>query len=450
MTADGSLGLVPDLYLVPLSFDTFVPKPSTMKRTNVIVSGFIIGFMVAGCGRGFHSPSIDESGNEAAVDAEPDNATDEAPGTPTDGAPGRSPAGLDPAVATRTLALEQATNVRKLVNGVLEFVAELPPGSKVTVPVDFQISQPDVRNSNGSVERSSTGFVSSVKILSTPAGAGSLSTSQIAAFNKINLYVSASIVGATDGLNGSFKVMTGSPNGAGYNALFDSTGRPKFSFSAALAKRFGSKVNKVIDEASVDMTKSRKILAELAAASDRKHATPKSLILIDHVAARKFSLAYESAGTVANNGAWSIAVGATAVRHGFENVPCAEFMSEMIREAYQRAGYSVASDFSVARGNQLIWSKTASVVGLSNALHAAGWSAWEPSKFRPPTGAVMMHGSGISPGHTFMSGGDDGRIVVDNGSPQGRDLRSTSASILKMMYQNGVFFLPPGITPKPW
>jgi hypothetical protein len=62
----------------------------------------------------------------------------------------------------------------------------------------------------------------------------------------------------------------------------------------------------------------------------------------------------------------------------------------------------------------------------------------------------MMHGAGLSPGHTFMAAGDDGRLVVDNGSPQGRDLRTTTESTLRVMYKNGVFFLPPGISPKAW
>lgn len=406
----------------------------SMKRITFLMLSLAMGALITGCGRDFQTPSIDESGNETGVDVAPD----------------RTPASLDSSIETRTLALDQSTNIRKLSNGVLEFVAELPPGSLIMAPVDYQISQPDVRNSNGTVSRSSTGFVGSIKIVSTPTGARSLSSVQITAFNKIKLYVSASVIGATEGVDGTFKIITGNADGAGYSALFQSNGKPKFQFTSGLARRFGSKVNKAVDAASVDVVKSQKILNAMAFAANRKKATPKSLILIDEASAKRASLAYEATGTIATNGAWSIAVDSTAVRHGFENVPCAEFMSEMIREAYQRAGYALISDFSSARGNQLIWSKTASVVGLSDALHVAGWVAWEPSKFRPPIGAVMMHGPGLSPGHTFMSGGDDGRIIIDNGSPQGRDLRTTSASTLNMMYKNGVFFLPPGLTPKSW
>jgi hypothetical protein len=334
--------------------------------------------------------------------------------------------------------------VRKLVNGILEFVAELPPGSRINVPVNYVITQPDVRNSNGVVERSSTGFVASVSITS----AAGLTSSQIASFNKLGLYVSASIVAGSQGVAGDFKVISGGLNSPGFLTLYGTTGKPKFNFTAEVTKRFGGKLNSGTESAAVDKLKYQKIFAELQRVADRKVATPKSLILIDREAAKRFSLAYETNGTVATAGAWTIAVAGTAVRHGFENVPCAEFMSETLREAYQRAGYSASSDFGPK--NPLIWSATASVQGLSNALYKAGWTAWEPSKYRPPTGAIMMHGAALSPGHTFMAAGDDGRLVIDNGSPQGRDLRTTSESILRMMYKNGVFFLPPGITPKPW
>jgi hypothetical protein len=381
---------------------------------------------LAACGRDFKAPSIEETGNET--------------GTPVT-APERAPASSE---AVQTIALSQTTNVRKLVNGVLEFVAELPPGSRINVPEDYQISQPDVRNSNGTIERSSTGFVGSVAIVS----ASGLTAKQIAAYNKLGLYVSASIVAGSQGIAGDFKAIAGGANGAGFLTLFSSTGKPKFNYTVAVTKRFGSKLNRMAEAEGADKTKYQKIFNELSRVGNRKVATPKSLLLMDREAAKKFSLAYETNGTVTTSGAWTIAVTATAVRHDFENVPCAEFMSEMIRQAYQRAGYSAASDFGTK--NPLIWSKTASVQGLSNALYNAGWTAWEPSKYRPPTGAIMMHASGTSPGHTFMAGGDDGRIVVDNGSPQGRDLRTTSESTLRLMYKNGVFFLPPGIAPKPW
>lgn len=403
-----------------------------MKVVSFLLATLVFGLGLTACGPSFRAPQIDESGSESGSEV-----------------PERSPSS-DPAAAApapvpepvKTLSLDQATNIRKNIGGILEFVVELPAQSRVTVPVDYQISQPDVRNSNGGVDRSSTGFVGSVKIVSTPDG--SLSSAQINAFNKLNLYVSASVVAGAD-TTGSFKVIAGAAPGAGFKALYADNGQPLFAFTSALKKRFANLNTPAVD---ADVAKSTKILAELALVANRKVATPKMLLLIDKETAKKFSVGYEQNGAVSTIGAWSIAVGQTAVRHGFENVPCAEFMSESIREAYQRAGDSVHKDFPSS--NPLIWSATSSVEGLSTALHAAGWVPWETARFRPPTGAIMMHETGLSPGHTFMNGGDDGRIVVDNGSPQGRDLRTTSASILKLMYKNGVFFLPPGISPKPW
>ncbi|MNL85016.1 hypothetical protein D3C87_2131790 [compost metagenome] len=61
-----------------------------------------------------------------------------------------------------------------------------------------------------------------------------------------------------------------------------------------------------------------------------------------------------------------------------------------------------------------------------------------------------MNGSGLTPGHTYIAAGDDGMIIVDNGAPQGRDLRKTTEKTISIMYQTGVFFLPPGITPATW
>ena len=142
-----------------------------------------------------------------------------------------------------------------------------------------------------------------------------------------------------------------------------------------------------------------------------------------------------------------MAVKSTAVRHGFPNVPCAEFMSEMIRQSYKRAGYDFKEDFNNELGNYLIWNQTAAVVNLANALHKGGWIPWELSKYAPPAGAIMMHEQATSPGHTYMVAGDNGRFIVDNGSPAGRDLRKTSKKIIELMFKGGVFFLPPGIIP---
>jgi hypothetical protein len=172
--------------------------------------------------------------------------------------------------------------------------------------------------------------------------------------------------------------------------------------------------------------------------------------MIERAEAMKWSVEYEKSGAISPFGAWMIAVEATAVRHGFPNVPCAEFQSEMLKQAYKRAGYNLTDDFNEAKGNPIIWSKTAAVFELSKALNEAGWIPWDASKFRPPTGAFLMHGAGKTPGHTYIAGGDDGRIIVDNGAPQGRDLRKTTDKTIELMFMTGVFFLPPGINPQAW
>jgi hypothetical protein len=218
-------------------------------------------------------------------------------------------------------------------------------------------------------------------------------------------------------------------------------------------KRFAGKLNQGVDPrnlSAADLQKSQRIYAELKKVADRRVPTSKSYLMVDAVTAKKASLDYESSFVVPKNGAWSIAVGQTSVRHGFSNVPCAEFQSEIVREAYQRAGYRVSDDFNSSKGNTLIWSSTAAVVNFSMALYKGGWIPWDTTKYKPMTGSILMNGSGNSPGHTYISASDDGLFIVDNGAPQGRDLRKTSQSIIDMMFQTGVFFLPPGINPPLW
>lgn len=121
-----------------------------------------------------------------------------------------------------------------------------------------------------------------------------------------------------------------------------------------------------------------------------------------------------------------------------------------MRQAYQRAGYRVTEDFSKAKGNELLWSNSAAVVNFSMALYKAGWIPWDSTIYRPIVGSFLMNGSGLTPGHTYISAGDDGMIIVDNGAPQGRDLRKTTEKTISIMFQTGVFFLPPGINPPMW
>jgi hypothetical protein len=164
----------------------------------------------------------------------------------------------------------------------------------------------------------------------------------------------------------------------------------------------------------------------------------------------RLSKNFEATGAIPPNGAWSIAVTATAERWGFSRAPCAELVSEEIREAYTRAGFKVADDFSAAHGNELIWSRSASVNGLERALTKAGWTPWATIDYQPPTGAIVLNGTGESPGHAYLAAGENGRYIVDNGSPQGRDLGQTQGKTIRIMYQGGVFFLPPGIKPNSW
>jgi hypothetical protein len=184
--------------------------------------------------------------------------------------------------------------------------------------------------------------------------------------------------------------------------------------------------------------------------ADRTVYVLSALLFIPKEKALNYSELFESTGEVQVFGAWSISVRGTAVRHGFAHVPCAEFMSEMIRQAYKRASYDFRMDFNSAQDNELIWHKTAAVVNLTTALFKGGWIPWDPSQYKPPTGAPMMHARAAYPGHTYIAAGEDGRFIVDNGAPRGRDLRVTSNKIIKMQYLTGVFFLPPGILPETW
>lgn len=395
----------------------------------------------AGCSPAASSSGIDETGSETASVA---------PTDPNAAVPGSSP------VLSQKMILNQAMTVRYESAGVLESKVELPAGTQIEVPANYSTKNLDYRDSNGQLVHSSTGFIFPIKVLSVPSQFQSqFSQNQIDQLNQVNggLFIFASIVGSMQGLDGSFPALTASALGDGFNKNYDVSGKPKFSYTNSATKRFGARLNKGADPAALaaaDLQKWQRIYQELKKAVDRTVPTPKSYLMIDSVSAKKASVDYETAGVIQTNGAWSIAVEQTAVRHGFSNVPCAEFQSELVREAYQRAGYRVTDDFNSAKGNQLIWSNTAAVVNFSMALYQAGWVPWDATKYKPMIGALLMNGSGVSPGHTYTSASDDGLFIVDNGAPQGRDLRKTSQSIIEMMYQTGVFFLPPGINPSHW
>lgn len=251
-----------------------------------------------------------------------------------------------------------------------------------------------------------------------------------------------------------YPALVAAPAGAGFLSNFEASGKPKVGFTNSIKKRFPNSLNKVIDLGTLpgaEQVKWTRILQELRKAGDRTKPTDKSLLIIDRTQAVQFSIDFETTGAVQQRGAWSIAVLGTATRHDFANVPCAEFMSEILRQAYARAGYSHTQDFNASKDNVLSFAGGAARVELFSAyLYRAGWIPWDPKTYIPPAGAFMMNGSGLSPGHAYMSAGDNGRFIIDNGMPQGRDLRATSDNLNKNSYQNGVFFLPPGFVPVKW
>ncbi|HVK60139.1 MAG TPA: hypothetical protein VM432_01265 [Bdellovibrionales bacterium] len=401
------------------------------------------------CGSKFQTPAIDETGQEGARPVDPgDNNGSE---TPVD-----SPETPIENVPSSRVALTQAMNVRKDVSGILEFASEIPDGAIVEVPENHEVRHLDYRASDGTLARSSTGFLRPVKLISVPSShSANFPASKIAELNKVSggLHISASIISDIEGSEGNFTALKAATPSSEFLLNYEASGKPKFSYITSVKKRFGDRLNQGVDPATqsaADRKKFQKVYSELALAGNRSVETPRALLMIDVAKAKQASIDYETDGSVLPNGAWTVAVQGTAVRHGFPNVPCAEFMSEVIRQAYKRAGYKHTDEFNSANSSKLIWNETAAVRGLSQALYNAGWVPWDPAVYRPMTGALLMHGSGNSPGHTFMAAGDDGRFIIDNGSPQGRDLRKTTDKTIKLMYLNGVFFLPPGINPKKW
>jgi len=386
-------------------------------------------------------PPIDESGVERGT-LQPPPQLPQSPGVVIAGG--------------TNVALHQTSLLRYQKGKVLEFRAEVPVGTVINVPDNYQISVLDYRDSGGEVVRSSTGFVKPVTIVSVPSGfAGQFPQAKIDELNATDggLFITAAIIGEMEGVDGNFTVLKAAEPGEGFLQHYEASGRPKFNYVNAIKKRFGSRLNKMVKPSSQTASqraKWEKIFKELKRAASRTVETPKSIIMVPEKVAWEDSIRFEKEGIVPHFGAWTIATRATAVRHDFERVPCAETMSEFVREAYQRAGYDFTVDFNAKKGNELIWSNSALVTNFSAALDLAGWVPWDTTVYKPVTGALLMNGAGTSPGHTYISAGDNGRFIVDNGAPQGRDLRKTSAKTIGIMYQTGVFFLPPGINPAKW
>lgn len=354
------------------------------------------------------------------------------------------------------VTLDVKENIRYLSKNILEVAAVLPVGTIVKYPKGITPVNYDYRDSSGKVLRSSSGFYPSVQIVSVTAqNAAQFPPEKIAALNNTanGLFITSSLLPDT-GTNEVFQALIPGAATSDYLTHFTATGKAKYNYTTYFTKRFGSNLNKVVntDEmSSRSRVKWEAIYEELKNAGNREEETPMDFLVMKSVdLANKYTKEFEATGATQPKGAWTMAVRSTAVRHGFPNVPCAEFMSEMVRQAYNRAGYDFREDFTKANGNYLIWDKTAAVVNLANALNKAGWIPWELSKFAPSTGAIMMHEQATSPGHTYMAAGDNGRFIVDNGSPAGRDLRKTSKKIIELMFKGGVFFLPPGIIPTSW
>lgn len=422
----------------------------TTKLTKSLLLAALL--TLAACAPANDFPAIDETGNESASIVPP--TTDvEAPEEESSG--NANPVGGS-AGTSQKLLLNQAMTLRYEKSGILENKVELPAGTQIEVPSNYEVKHLDYRTSSGAIERSSTGFLYPVKIISvTDAFKTQFPQSKIDEINKTSggLFVFASIVGSLEGTEGSFAVVQAATPGEGFLKYYQPNGKPKFNYVTSVTKRFGAKLNQGVKPESMSATQREKyqsIFAELQKAVNREIATPKSYLMIDKKIATQRSIDFEKTGVITTTGAWSIATQGTAVRHGFSNVPCAEFQSELLRQAYQRAGYRVTDDFNKTKGNQLIWSSTAAVVNYSMALYKAGWVAWDSTKYKPILGAIMMNGAGYTPGHTYISGSNDGLIIVDNGAPQGRDLRKTTDKTISIMFQVGVFFLPPGINPPAW
>lgn len=368
---------------------------------------------------------------------------------------GTSPVDGTAANRKQNLQLDSNINVRYLKNNILELAVELPSGTKIEIQDNYQTVNYDYRNSAGEIIRSSTGFISTVKIIEVPKSEQAQFTPEkIKKYNSVSggLYILASTLGAADTSIGKYAVIVPHTAGLGFLKFYKDSGQPRSGFSRTILKRFPN-LNRGIASVTQPIDQQKKwsaIYGELKAAVDRTVITKKSYMIMDKKLAIAASIDFEKTGRSLKSGAWTIATQATAVRHGFENVPCAETQSEILRQAYMRAGYKVTDDFNTKNQNVLIWSNTAAVQNFSSALYKAGFIAWDATKYKPMTGSFLMHGAGQSPGHTYVSAGDNGRIILDNGAPQGRDLRNTSQASVEMQYQIGLFFLPPGINPEMW
>jgi len=395
-----------------------------------------------------NQPSDESDVPAQGLDSEPDSSISPVPSDSSpDPEPSFSPTPIASALpeATVKVVLSQNEIIRTLKGDILEIVRTLPRGTELTLPRDTPPGNYKYRLANGTTETSSNYFFTGIKIQLLPNR-----NSEIDELHAIpgGLYLSSTI--ADDVQDPVIAPVKPGDIGAEYLKSFSKVGKPSFQYSSYFKTRFGSALNKVVIPGENELAKSQAIFAQLRGFATREEFVDAPLYFIPLETAKSASILFEQKGIVHTEGAWSIAVKATAPRHGFPNVPCAEFVSEVIRQSYARAGHSHFSDYSAAKGNELIWSKTAAVVTLADHLAKAGWIPWEAFYYQPPAGAPVMHYKATTPGHAYLSGVDGGQIIVDNGAPRGRDLRVTNDKYIRMMYMHGVFFLPPGIIPNRW
>ena len=163
----------------------------TTPARKLVVLSCLLTLMA--CAPGANLPSIDESGSETATEVrEPAGNEDSSFGS-------ESPSLLE---TSKKLLLNQAMTLRYEKSGVLESKVELPEGTQIEIPQNFEMKYLDYRTSSGAIERSSTGFVYPLKVLSVqPKYQSSFPASKIASINATagGLYISASIVGNIEG-----------------------------------------------------------------------------------------------------------------------------------------------------------------------------------------------------------------------------------------------------------
>lgn len=347
------------------------------------------------------------------------------------------------------ITVDSETNLRTLKDNVLEVVHLLKAGDVIEIVKSAQPVVHNYRTSDGDIEFASTGFYPKVKIVKS-----SLSEQAQKDLNALDtgLYITTIAISETS-TSLVIKPLTTHTPGEGFHKFYQDSGKPKVTWTQGILKRLPN-LNQRVEWATLTDAEKKKwaaIMGELEKVSDRTRAIPRDLLIIDKAVAETQSLDFEKNKTVQKKGAWSIAVNGTAKRNGFEEVPCAEFVSEVIRQAYARAGYSHFDDFNAKNNNTLNYENGAAMVRyLSLYLARAGWIPWDAAKYAPSMGAIIMHTTGISPGHTYISAGSNGRFIIDNSSPQGRDLRIATGNTIELMYQHGVFFLPPGFSPERW